>query len=37
MVMKIDDTLLDEINTQAQASPRLHLDMNMHKSAEDLS
>ena len=37
MVMKIDDTLLDELNTQAQASPRLHLDMDLRNSSEDLS
>ena len=35
--MKIDNTLLDELTAQAQASPRLRMNMDLRDSAEDQS
>ena len=35
--MKIDNTLLDELTAQAQASPRLRMNMHLRDSAEDQS
>ena len=35
--MKIDNTLLDELTAQAQASPRLRMNMDMRNSAADTS
>ena len=33
--MKIDNTLLDELTAQAQASPRLRMNMDLRNSAAD--
>ena len=35
--MKIDNTLLDELTAQAQASPRLRMNMDLRNSAADTS
>ena len=35
--MKIDITLLDELTAQAQASPRLRMNMDLRNSAADTS
>ena len=35
--MKIDNTLLDNLTAQAQASPRLRMNMDLRNSAEDTS
>ena len=35
--MKIDNTLLDELTSQAQASPRLRMNMDLRNSAADTS
>ena len=35
--MKIDNTLLDNLTVQAQASPRLRMNMDLRNSAEDSS
>ena len=35
--MKIDNALLDELTAQAQASPRLRMNMDLRDSAEDQS
>ena len=35
--MKIDNTLLDELTAQAQASPRLRMNMDLRNSAADSS
>ena len=35
--MKIDNILLDTLTTQAQASPRLRMNMDLRNSAEDSS
>ena len=35
--MKIDNTLLDELTAQAQASPRLRMNMGLRNSAADTS
>ncbi len=37
LIMKIDNTLLDELTAQAQASPRLRMNMDLRNSAEDQS
>ena len=36
-MMKIDNTLLDELTSQAQASPRLRMNMDLRNSAADTS
>ena len=35
--MKIDNRLLDELTAQAQASPRLRMNLDLRNSAEDTS
>lgn len=35
--MKIDNTLLDDLTAQAQASPRLRMNMDLRDSADDQS
>ena len=35
--MKIDNILLDNLTAQAQASPRLRMNMDLRNSAEDTS
>ena len=37
LIMKIDNTLLDELTAQAQASPRLRMNMDLRNSAADTS
>ena len=35
LIMKIDNTLLDELTAQAKASPRLRMNMDLRNSAAD--
>ena len=37
MIMKIDNILLDNLTAQAQASPRLRMNLDLRNSAEDSS
>lgn len=37
LIMKIDNTLLDELTAQAQASPRLRMNIDLRNSAADTS
>ena len=37
LIMKIDNTLLDELTAQVQASPRLRMNMDLRNSAADTS
>ena len=37
LIMKIDNTLLDELTAQAQASPRLRMNMDLRNSSADSS
>ena len=37
LIMKIDNTLLDELTAQAQSSPRLRMNMDLRNSAADTS
>ena len=35
MIMKIDNILLDNLTAQAQASPRLRMNLDLRTSAQD--